>query len=218
MSIITIIKNIFNKRPTVKTFAAITMAYIKGEPKKVELFYDYNEIWMNTIYNKDERFMFAREAIRYRDRVIHNLRMQVSVDHKKSANEKLRLEIAHLRANNNDLTNRCAFLRQRPDLPAHRIPAYNVLIALQEKQAATRVDVNRIDVLDPKYARDGWIISGPLLDNNPDVIVTEKSDIKKIINLITNDGRYSDVDDYTATKIQLNYKYHPDSIAKDLKI
>lgn len=37
----------------------------------------------------------------------------------------------HWKANHKDMTNRCALLSQRPDVPVDRIPAYRELINLQ---------------------------------------------------------------------------------------
>ena len=46
-----------------------------------------------------------------------------------NANTRLKLRITELEANNKNLTEKNAFLRQRPDLPVDRIPAYTAMKA-----------------------------------------------------------------------------------------
>jgi hypothetical protein len=52
--------------------------------------------------------------------------------------QELEEENARLRANNNDLVNRNALLRQRYDLPVDRIPAHKEMQRLQEENASLR--------------------------------------------------------------------------------
>jgi hypothetical protein len=52
--------------------------------------------------------------------------------------ERLRRELAHVQASHADLVARCALLRERPDLPADRVPAYRELLRLQGELAVAR--------------------------------------------------------------------------------
>jgi len=46
--------------------------------------------------------------------------------------KEMEKELQNCNANHKDLVSRCALLRERPDLPVDRIPAYNELVRLQQ--------------------------------------------------------------------------------------
>lgn len=69
-------------------------------------------------------------------RVIVQLSARVGELHRD--NERLGRNLAHAQANHADMVQRAALLRERPDLPVERIPAYRALARLQEELATTR--------------------------------------------------------------------------------
>jgi hypothetical protein len=58
--------------------------------------------------------------------------------------KELEKELQNCQANHKDLVSRCALLRERPDLPVDRIPAYNELIRLQQLSQQGRVSVEEV--------------------------------------------------------------------------
>ena len=55
--------------------------------------------------------------------------------------KQLEAEVQHWKSNHDHMVERCAILRERHDLPVDRIPAYQRLIALQEKLKASGVSI-----------------------------------------------------------------------------
>jgi hypothetical protein len=58
-------------------------------------------------------------------------------------NQRLGRDLAHVQANHADMVQRAALLRERPDLPIDRLPAYRELVRLQDELAATRQALHR---------------------------------------------------------------------------
>ncbi|KAA0888736.1 hypothetical protein [Oryzomonas rubra] len=80
-----------------------------------------------------KRLLVVEEA--YRESIIDTASLRTKV-------AELTKERDHWKANHNDLKNRLAFLRQRPDLPVDRIPVYEQLV--KERDALVReVNVQR---------------------------------------------------------------------------
>lgn len=57
-------------------------------------------------------------------------------DEAKLAARQAEANARHWKANHADQVARCALLRERPDLPVDRIPAYQELVRLQQAQCA----------------------------------------------------------------------------------
>ena len=76
--------------------------------------------------------------------------------------KELKAELSHIKANHLDMVNRNAFLRQRPDLKADRIPAYLDFVKAQERvkeleaENAKLIEGNRILMMEDGKYRAFW--------------------------------------------------------------
>lgn len=87
---------------------------------------------------------------------------------------KLTRELATWQANHADMVERNAILRERPDLPVDRIPAFERLISLQAENRGLKIglkDVQQLlnDQLDANLALHGLYVDiGDVLDMDPE--------------------------------------------------
>ena len=75
-----------------------------------------------------------------------------------NANTRLKLRITELEANNKNLTEKNAFLRQRPDLPVDRIPAYTAMKATIDKLEAERKELRECVFIGLEYVDCNYTI------------------------------------------------------------
>lgn len=66
--------------------------------------------------------------------------------------ERIEAELAALNSAHGNVVTRCALLRQRPDLPVDRIPAYNSLVKAQEEVKELRKKLTNPVVLPAGYS------------------------------------------------------------------
>ena len=86
----------------------------------------------------------AADAVEQLATMVDNLQSYYKITHTSYARryhdlEASRKEAAHWMANHDQQVARCSLLRQRPDLPVDRIPAYAELVRLQEENAELKV-------------------------------------------------------------------------------
>ena len=146
--------------------------------------------------------------------------------------EALKSQVAHWQHNHSDMVERCALLSQRHDLPIDRIQAYKYLIRVQEdniklkqelaeletKYAALPPCLSTVKELELQLAiarkaegisdgEEAWFVGGPGMQ----ATVYKYADIEQYVNAAckqTGDGS----SEYTATKIIVTMRAHPDSV------
>jgi hypothetical protein len=87
-------------------------------------------------------------------------------DEAKSAARQAEANARHWQSNHADQVARCALLRERPDLPVDRIPAYKELVRLQQAQAQQGEAKTPAPLFDRKLAdleQRGYAVIGRIL-------------------------------------------------------
>jgi hypothetical protein len=141
-----------------------SMAHAKPAPTR-DAFYTPRvdalmEKWDDDGASRGAAFIQLRDLARELEQAVHD--KQAAIDLMTSGMEVKRQRIFdlvaerdHWKANHDNAVARCALLRERPDLPVDRIPAYQELVRLQEAAAKAGGQGERIAMRAAAIPKDG---------------------------------------------------------------